>query len=87
MDIIAIVVVFWIACGVGAYFIAKNRGGEDPQQSGLMGLLFGPFGLLLAAASGPAPDAIEGRVCQHCGKVVGRYRQKICNHCGRAFEG
>lgn len=83
MEYLAIGVGIWILCGIGAYWIAQRRGSTEAGTAGMMGLVLGPIGLLMASAK-PQPR-IEGRVCINCGKVVDPYREKLCNHCGLPF--
>jgi hypothetical protein len=49
----SIAIVIWILCGIGAYFIARDRGSTSPGGWFVAGILFGPLGLIGAFFAGP----------------------------------
>lgn len=68
--------IFWILCGVGAALIASSKGGSGFLWF-IMGILFGPFGLLFAFFAGPS------RVdCPHCKSRI-REDATVCPNCQR----
>ena len=73
-----VILIIWIVCGVASALVASNRG-----SSGLLwfvlGVLFGPFGLLFSFTAGPRT------VCRDCRKPVDSEATK-CPHCGRIFD-
>jgi hypothetical protein len=56
-------IVVWIFCGIGAAFVAQSRGASGWLWF-VLGVLFGPFGLAFAFASG------TDRKCPHCHERV-----------------
>lgn len=62
----------WLLFGIGAYFIAKNKG-KNPIKWFILGILFGPFGLLFCWISG-------GRQCPFCKSQI-HQEASICPHC------
>lgn len=75
----------WLVCGIGAYLITAQKGRDDAGSAGIMGVLLGPIGLVMAAtAKAPSGPPV---VCAHCGKTVARDRERLCNHCGQPFAG
>jgi len=63
MVINEITILIWIVCGIGSFLIAQNRHATNAPTWFLVGILFGPIGILLAAigAKGPKPDERESR--------------------------
>ena len=55
----AIVIIIWIICGIGAAIVAQNRGASGCLWFGL-GFILGPFGLAFAFLSG------SERRCPRC---------------------
>lgn len=82
----------WLLFGIITAVVASNKG-----RSGfgwfLIGVLFGPFGLILALVISKDVDAIEkadlrsGKLkkCHHCAELVKREAVK-CRHCGEAID-
>jgi hypothetical protein len=68
-------ILVWLTCGVAASIVASNRGGSGCLWFGL-GIVFGPFGLLMAFANGTrCPRCAKGistdaKVCPHCQVIV-----------------
>lgn len=83
MEIVVIAVVVWIACGLAAAAIRRNR--PDGSNWFATGFMLGPIGVLLAMLPAGPTDETPRPVCVHCGKIVGRGRQRFCNHCGEPF--
>ncbi len=80
-------IIIWLLFGLAAGMIAGGKG----RSSGgffLLGLLFGPFGLLAAAVASPNKARNEraglqsGRMrkCPQCAEVISS-EAKICRHC------
>lgn len=73
MDILPIVLIIWIFCGIGATFVASSRGANGCLWFGL-GFILGPFGLAASFAAG------ENIQCPSCRQRVHPEAQK-CPHC------
>lgn len=73
----------WILCGIGAYLITAQKGRDDAGSAGVMGVLLGPIGLVMAATAKPPQGPAV--TCAHCGKTVAQDRARLCNHCGQPF--
>jgi hypothetical protein len=81
----------WLPFGVVSAVVAKNRG-----RSGcgwfLLGILFGPFGLILAFVVAKNQAVLEQRLvqrgemqyCPYCAELV-RAEAIKCRHCGENF--
>lgn len=67
---------FWILCGIGAGIIAANRGARGAEGCiwFILGIFFGPFGLIFAFA------ANTGRRCPFCRKHIDPQAVK-CPYC------
>jgi hypothetical protein len=72
-----IALIIWTVCAVTAWAIAHVKGAPDEVTWGVLGLLFGPFGVLAAivvAKPGPPAEAAPvaavplGDACPKCGK-------------------
>ena len=50
-----LIIIFWIACGIGAAFIANSKGASGCLWFGI-GIVLGPIGLLMAMFSGSKQD-------------------------------
>lgn len=84
------IVVFWIACGFVAAMIASSKGGNGALGF-LVGLLLGPFGIVIALFMGNDVDKVEALVasgkakkCPMCAEAV-LPDAVICKHCGHDF--
>lgn len=64
--------VIWILFGVGAALVARNKGASGCLWF-LLGVLFGPFGLLFAFL-------ISGKLCPHCKSRIHKEATK-CPKC------
>lgn len=71
-----IAILVWVACAVVAWAIAHVKGAPDEVTWGVLGLLFGPFGVLgaiiaakpaVAAPPAPAVAVAMGEACPKCG--------------------
>jgi hypothetical protein len=57
-----ITILVWIVCGIGAFLIAQNRGATNAPTWLLVGILFGPLGILLAAVGAKGPGVAKAPV-------------------------
>ena len=79
------VIPLWLACAIWAMVLMRQRG--HPIWKGLlMGLAFGPMGVLwvltVARASARRPRGpVEHVACRSCSRPVSRYAP-ACPHCG-----
>ena len=73
----------WVLFGVFSAMIASTKG----RSAGgwfFMGLIFGPFGLLVALL--PATEKSGAtRKCPDCAEVV-KAEAMVCKHCGKKFD-
>ena len=89
--LVVVAVATWLPFGVVSAVVAKNRG-----RSGcgwfLLGILFGPFGLILAFVVAKNQAVLEQRLvqrgemqyCPYCAELV-RAEAIKCRHCGENF--
>lgn len=49
MVINEVTILVWIVCGIGSFLIAQSRGATNAPTWFLVGILFGPIGIILAA--------------------------------------
>jgi hypothetical protein len=55
MVINELTVLIWIVCGIGSFLIAQNRGATNAPTWFLVGIIFGPIGVLLAIIGARGP--------------------------------
>lgn len=82
--------VIWLLCGVVAAVAASNKG-----RSGcgwfLLGVLLGPFGMILALVVGDRRSPEQGgpigpmRRCPHCAELI-QPAARVCRHCDRQVD-
>ena len=84
-------IVIWIVCGFVAAWIGNTRTGSGTAGFWL-GLLLGPFGILIACFLGDEDDKARKLVadgqrkrCPMCAEVV-QPQALICKHCGHEFS-
>lgn len=66
-----------VACGMVGSALGARR--EAGAQGFILGLVFGPFGLIAACL-------VDGRgLCTECREPLGQ-GAKICGHCGAKYE-
>ena len=90
MDELTLAIIIWTACAVVSWWIANTKGAPDAARWGVIGLLLGPLGVIMAivaakpaAPADPAPPASTppGSLCPKCGKRrVSAFR--YCQGCG-----
>jgi hypothetical protein len=81
-------IIFWTACAVVAWWIAKTNGAPNPGTWAFAGLMFGPFGVLGAIAfakPGPVPSAgaLAGVSYTDTDKAGDRM---LCGKCGKPLS-
>lgn len=70
----------WIMCGIAAMVIYRNKG-RSGALALVAGLIFGPFGVLLALLTPGPPPPPRPRICTKCQKVS-QFDSTICPKCG-----
>ena len=89
-----IAILVWVACAVVAWAIAHVKGAPDEVTWGILGLLFGPFGVMAAIivakpaapAGEPAAAVAMGEACPKCGqRRTSAYVR--CMKCGAELGG
>lgn len=66
---------FWILCGVAASIIGARKG--EGCMSFIVGMIFGPFGILFAVLSKG-----NRKECEHCREWINNLA-RVCPHCQR----
>ena len=90
MDVIAYFFLALICAFVTAYI--NRRKGRSAVAGVIVGLFFGPIGVILALLTSTNHDALEtrsidsgaGKKCPDCGELV-RAEARICRHCRHTF--
>jgi hypothetical protein len=83
----ASVIIFWVICGFVGAAISQNRG-AGAGIGFVLGLFFGPIGILIACFvggnnnSGSGTDMNFYKNCEYCAELI-RPDAKLCKHCGR----
>ncbi len=80
---------FWLLCGFVAASIYKNKG-RSPGVAFIVGLLFGPIGVLLALLTSADTKGVQQRAlqsgemrkCLHCAELV-KSDARVCRYCQR----
>lgn len=88
----AVWMVLWVVCGVIAAMIVADKGGNGVIGF-LVGVLFGPLGIVAAFFLGDAKakeaQQIAGgdsKKCPRCAELV-KADALVCKHCGNDFAG
>lgn len=83
-------VILWLICGGVAAMIASSKGGSGGLGF-LVGVLLGPFGIIIAFFMGSENKLAEKQVaagakkkCPRCAELVQADAQ-VCRHCGHEF--
>jgi O-antigen ligase len=83
-------VIFWIFCGAVAAAIAHGKGG-DAILAFCIGLLLGPFGIIIAFFLGNSQKVEANKLasgdlkkCPRCAELV-KAEAVACKHCGHEF--
>ena len=74
-------VIIWILFGIVTGAIAEWRG-RSGCGWGCLGVLLGPFGVLLALVSPPENENLGKMKCPHCAEWIQR-EARVCRYCGR----
>jgi hypothetical protein len=85
------VLLIWVLFGVASAIVASNKG-RNGFGWFLMGILFGPFGLIIAlvvsdknketAAHAASLAAADSKKCPFCAESIKR-EAVVCRYCGR----
>ena len=73
------IIIFWLFCGIIAGMIGSKKG--QGCLSFLVGILFGPFGIIIALLSKG-----KRRTCPYCKELVNE-DAVICKYCRNSFKG
>ena len=82
-------VTIWFVCGLIAAYVYANKG-RSPITAFLVGLLFGPIGVILALLTSPNHAKLEQsqiasgqqKKCPHCAELI-RSDARFCRYCQR----
>jgi hypothetical protein len=81
MSIAILIILAWLMCASAAFAVAGSKG-RSAIGFGMLGLLSGPIGLMLAAVASPV-DRGRGRIaCPSCAEsiVADARRCRFCGH-------
>ncbi|NWK96534.1 zinc ribbon domain-containing protein [Sphingobium lactosutens] len=84
-------VIIWLICGGIAAMIASSKGGNGAIGF-VVGLLFGPFGIIAAFFMGNEQKADANKIasgdskkCPRCAELV-KPDALVCKHCSHEFQ-
>jgi hypothetical protein len=83
-------IVVWIVCGIASGWISQTRGASSPVEWFVIGVIFGPLGVLLAIlfAKPPAvPVAPVSAIPPALSAAAGQPGRYQCPHCSRPIDG
>jgi len=95
MELLVVGAIIWIVCGILGGAITDARG-HSFGTGCVLGVLFGPLGVLIAAVLALQPPSAtanpagkierqDRRACPYCAEMIMR-EAKICRFCGREVE-
>lgn len=87
-----LIVGIWLVCAILGAVICEGKG-RSLALGLLLGLLFGPIGLIICGVFSKDEVALEERAlqegtikaCPACAETV-RHNARICRYCGHEFE-